>query len=519
MTGGVEQRRPVERVRGTQDAWPAEAHPLAAVRAQLERTFASFGYRRIEVPVIEPAELHLRKSGLDIISKLYAFEDQGGRQLCLRPELTASVVRAFVAQPPARLPARLFSTGPVFRYERPSRGRFRQFTHSGVELIGAQGPLADAEVVLLAAQALDALGLRDYTITVGHVGVLTELLTRLGLAGRLRAFLLESAEEARRRGVVAVRQRLAALDPELFEDGASTGGAPAAPIDAAGRNDTDDPAQIRAAVAAMIRTAGLEGLGRRAESDVVERMVRKLAGRSQAEAVDRALGVIDRLGALRGTPDAVLAGGREVLEAHSLSDAPLRSLAATRDHLVALGLDTSRLTLDLGLSRGLQYYTGMVFEIDHAALGSESQLCGGGRYDDLVRALGGRQPAPALGFAFGVERVALALAVEGRAAGAEASGELFVVPASAAAAGAAGRAAQALRAAGLRVHLDVTQRPVRNSLQFADREGFTHVAVVTDVPDSEAAAVRLRDMRSGEERDVALSEVPAALAMTPPVAV
>jgi histidyl-tRNA synthetase len=498
VTGGVDQRRPVERVRGTQDAWPAEAQPLASVRAQLEQTFASFGYRRIEVPVIEPAELHLRKSGLDIISKLYAFDDQGGRQLCLRPELTASVVRAFVAQPPARLPARLFSTGPVFRYERPSRGRYRQFTHSGVELIGAQGPLADAEVILLAAQALDTLGLKDYTITVGHVGVLAELLTRLGLQGRLRAFLLESAEEARRRGIEAVRQRLAALDPELFEAPSSSTGA------ASTKKETNG--EIEAAVAAMIRTSGLEGLGRRAETDVVQRMVRKLAGRSQAEAVERALGVVERLGALRGGADDVLAGGREVLEAHSISDAPLRSLAATREHLVALGLDTRRQTLDLGLSRGLQYYTGMVFEIDHAGLGSESQLCGGGRYDDLVRALGGRQGAPALGFAFGVERVALALAAEGRAVDVEGREELFVVPATVEAVGAAGRMAQALRAAGLRVHLDVAQRPVRSSLQFADKEGFGHVAIVTS-DDS----VRLRDMRTGDERDVAPTEIVAIL--------
>ncbi|HEV2123400.1 MAG TPA: ATP phosphoribosyltransferase regulatory subunit, partial [Chloroflexota bacterium] len=116
------ERRPVERVRGTQDSWAPEAQQLAAVRHQLEETFASYGYSRIDVPVLEPAELHLRKSGLEIISKLYAFEDQAGRQLCLRPELTASVVRAFVAQPPPRLPVRLFSSGPVFRYERPSKG-------------------------------------------------------------------------------------------------------------------------------------------------------------------------------------------------------------------------------------------------------------------------------------------------------------------------------------------------------------------------------------------------------------
>ena len=488
-------RRPVDRVRGTQDAWAPDAQRLARTRERLEETFASYGYQRIDVPVLEPAELHLRKSGLDIISKLYAFEDQGGRQLCLRPELTASVVRAFVAQPPARLPVRLYSSGAVFRYERPSRGRFRQFVQTGVELIGAGGSLADAEVIVLAAQALDAVGLRDYRITVGHVGVLTQLLAGLGLSSRLRAFFLESAEEARRKGTDAVRRRLEQLDPELFE----------APVERAPVGESS----ARTAVEELVRMVGSEGLGRRDEGDVVERMVRKLAGSSQAAAVGRALEILNKLGALRGGAEAVLAGGRALLAEHGLSDEPLRALAKTGEVLRELGLDPKRLTFDLGLSRGLQYYTGMVFEIDHAGLGSESQLCGGGRYDDLVRALGGRQSVPALGFAFGLERVALAIASEGGSADDDAVPEVYVVPANEGAAGAAGRAAAALRAAGVRAQLEVAGRAVRACLQFADREGFAYVAVVGDPATN--GSIRLREMAGGEERVITVEEAARAI--------
>jgi histidyl-tRNA synthetase len=255
----------------------------------------------------------------------------------------------------------------------------------------------------------------------------------------------------------------------------------------------------------MVRMAGIDGLGRRAEADVVQRMVRKLAGRSQAEAVERALTVLERHSSLRGDADAVLAGGRSLLAEFELSDEPLRSLAATRDYLAELGLPADRLTLDLGLSRGLQYYTGMVFEIDHAGLGSESQLCGGGRYDDLVRALGGRQPTPALGFAFGVERVALALEAEHALLNVDAAGEVYVVPAIRELAGSAGRAAQALRAAGLRARLDVSGRTLRSSMQFADREGYGCVAVVGPEFASERT-LRLRQMRSGAERAVTIEE-------------
>jgi histidyl-tRNA synthetase len=483
-------RRPVERVRGTQDLWAADAQRLVQLSGRLERTFAAFGYQRIEVPVIEPAELHLRKSGLDIISKLYAFEDQGGRQLCLRPELTASVVRAFVAQPPARLPIRLYSSGAVFRYERPARGRYRQFVQCGVELIGASGALADAEVVLLAAQALDGLGLRHYKITVGHVGVLNELLSGLGLSSRVRGFFVESAEEARRRGIAAVRARLERLDPELFEERAQ-------------RSAVEDDS-ARAAVEELVRMVGAEGLGRRDEGDVIERMVRKLAGTSQAAAAERALEILERLGTLRGEATEVIGGGRQLLVEHGLSDGPLRALEETRRLLEDLGLDPARLTFDLGLSRGLQYYTGMVFEIDHAGLGAESQLCGGGRYDDLVRALGGRQSQPALGFAFGLERVALALDAEGVSPGDDSEPVVYVVPAGDGAAGAAGRAAAGLRAAGVRTQLEVAGRPLRACLQYADREGFAYVAVVGDPATN--GSVRLRDMKGGDERVLSVTD-------------
>ncbi|MGI8423662.1 MAG: histidine--tRNA ligase [Chloroflexota bacterium] len=490
-----ESRRPVERVRGTQDSWSPEAETLARVRSHLEASYESFGFRRIEVPVIEPAELHLRKSGLDIISKLYAFEDQGGRQLCLRPELTASVVRAFVSQPAARLPVRLFSSGPVFRYERPSRGRFRQFVQSGVELIGASGALADAETIVLAAHGLDALGLKDYAITVGHVGVLGELLAGVGLSSRLRNFFLESAEEARRKGVAAVRARLQLLDPELFE-------APRAPAAI-----TDENA--RQTIEELMRVVGSEGLGRRSNADVVERLVRKLAGDSHAGAVERGLSVLQRLGELRGAAEDVLSGGRALLAEHGLPEEPLRLLEETCRLVTQLGVDGARLTLDLGLSRGLQYYTGMVFEIDHAGLGSESQLCGGGRYDDLIRAMGGRQSVPALGFAFGLERVALALASQDAAAANPAPANVYVVPVNREVAGDAGRAAALLRASGVQAQLEVAGRSVRSCLQFADREGFTHVALLGE--EASDGSLRLREMANGEERVLAVSDAAALL--------
>jgi histidyl-tRNA synthetase len=500
------ERRPVERVRGTQDCWPHDARQLDAIRRRLEATFESFGYRRIEVPVLEPTELHLRKSGLEIISKLYAFEDQAGRHLCLRPELTASIVRAYVAQPAPRLPLKVFSSGPVFRYERPSKGRYRQFTHADAELIGAAGPLADAEIIVLATRALQAAGVSHYTVTIGHVGILADLLARLGLTGRLRSFLLESLEDVRRHGLASVRARLQELDPELFER---------ADAAAALGSDATDEGQVRAAIAGFFSELGTEALGRRSEADVVERMLRKrFAAGANARAVERAFGFIERLGALHGGPEAVLQDGRALLAEYGLDDAPLQQLARTVELLVDLGVDPARVHLDLGLSRGLQYYTGMVFEIHHAGLGSESQLCGGGRYDDLVRALGGRQSVPALGFAFGVERVKLALEAEAKTLAVPPAPFVFVVAASPTQSAAAGRAALAFREAGVAADLEVSRRPLRASLAYADKEGFPYVAIVGEL-EARDGTVRLREMAGGEERVLPLADAAAWLMAQP----
>ncbi|MBI3971627.1 MAG: histidine--tRNA ligase [Chloroflexi bacterium] len=497
------ERRPVERVRGTQDSWPHDAQRLDAVRRHLEATFASFGYRRIDVPVLEPAELHLRKSGLEIVSKLYGFDDLGGRRLCLRPELTASVVRAYVAQPAPRLPVKVFSSGPVFRYERPSRGRYRQFTQSGVELIGPEGALADAEVVFLAMHALERLGLRDYRVTIGHIGIVGELLAGLGLTGRWATLLMESLEEARRHGLEAVKTRLRELDPELFDAGESTGATE--PVDRlGGLGETE----ARAVVASLLAELGADALGRRSLDEVVERMVRKLRAGPNARAVERALAFIGRLGALHGAPGDVLRRGRELLREFDVDDAPLRQLEESVALLECMGAGAARVQLDLGLSRGLQYYTGMVFEIDHAGLGAESQLCGGGRYDDLIRALGARYSTPALGFAFGVERVLLALDAEARDVVVERAADVFVVPASAPHEAYAIRVAQALRHAALCAHLEVGRRPLRASLAYAGREGFAQVVVVGETEEREGT-IRVRDMATGEEHTVPLAIIVA----------
>src|SRR5262249_50736038 len=125
---------PIQRVRGTADVLPPDDARLRSLETQLRHGFEAFGYDGIQTPVIEPLELFLRKSGDEIVARMYSFS-HWNRRLCLRPELTASIMRSYVGELQGlALPLRLHYAGPSFRYERPSRGRSRQFTQVGVEL-------------------------------------------------------------------------------------------------------------------------------------------------------------------------------------------------------------------------------------------------------------------------------------------------------------------------------------------------------------------------------------------------
>ena len=138
----------VNRPRGTRDFSPGEMHKRIYVKKQMEKVFRSFNYRETAFPAIEHAQLFEVKSGEEIQEHMYVFEDKGGRKICLRPEATASVCRMFnESLRDSKKPLKLYYYCPMYRYERPQKGRYREFWHMGVELIGAESRESDAEVI------------------------------------------------------------------------------------------------------------------------------------------------------------------------------------------------------------------------------------------------------------------------------------------------------------------------------------------------------------------------------------
>jgi histidyl-tRNA synthetase len=148
------------------DVLPHDYTPQAAAVARIDRVLASYGYQAIDLPLIERRDLYLRKLGEELVGKVYEF-NFNGRELALRPEWTASVLRAYVGRMQDQpLPLRLRYCGPVFRNERPQRATYRQFSQVGIELIGGPAPRADAECIALACEGLDAAGVSSFRVRI-----------------------------------------------------------------------------------------------------------------------------------------------------------------------------------------------------------------------------------------------------------------------------------------------------------------------------------------------------------------
>src|SRR4051812_31575916 len=164
-----------QRIRGTQDIWGEEADRFNAVVAAFDRVRRLFAFQRVHIPVFEATEVFARSIGetTDVVSKeMYTFEDRGGDSITLRPEFTAGICRAYLSEGwQQHVPMKLATHGPVFRYERPQKGRFRQFHQLDAEIIGMAEPLADVELLMFADQVLRELGIAgNITLQLNTLG-------------------------------------------------------------------------------------------------------------------------------------------------------------------------------------------------------------------------------------------------------------------------------------------------------------------------------------------------------------
>jgi len=394
----------ISKPRGTRDFTPEEMKKRRWLERKMRDVFERYGYEEIATPTIEHLELFTLKSGEGIIEETYAFEDKAGRKLALRPELTAPVMRFYVErfQMDAK-PLKFYYFGNCFRYDRPQKGRYREFWQFGCELIGSDKPEAIAELISLAYNILRESGLRNVIVRVGNLDILRKFLDSIG------------ARDA---------EIMRLIDKKDFEE------------------------------------------------------LQKRMGDEEFKKFEKFIGVrnIDEI---------------EYDEAERMKE--------VFDFLEEFGVPYN---LDLSIARGLDYYIGIVFEIDAPRLGAEKQLCGGGEYN-LVPILGGRKVATA-GFAIGFDRTLLALEMEGVKFGEEkkpvyvAYMEGMIKEAI--------KIVKMLRQQGIKAEMDLMRRSISKSLDYANKKGMEKVIIVA--PDEwRENMVIIKDMKSGEQKKIAIEEI------------
>ena len=385
------ETRLIDRLSHMRDLSPAETDYNLSIAARTERCLAEAGFHRLDTPVIERTDLFVRKSGGEVSSSLYTFSDPGGISVSLRPEFTPSVIRWFIENRPDQ--RRYHYSGPVFRYGGARGGRFRQFHQVGGELLGVPGASGDSEILSLARHCLEAGGVGDCVLHLGHIGVIRDLLRAVGLSEQTQMFMVANLED--------IGAGSGFIDPLLEK--ASAAGLVADTIGPL-TGVPDLPNTALPVLDALQQTVS-GATGRRSPEQIMSRLVGRARRASSRAEFEEAAGCVARLVAAQGSPSEVVAEAETILRDSDASLDSLDSLKTTLDSITSNGWEESSIHLDLSFVRGMAYYTGAVFEFLPPSKDPQLALGGGGRYDDLVRAFGGPD-LPACGFALNIDEVA-----------------------------------------------------------------------------------------------------------------
>jgi len=418
----------LQKPRGTRDFLFEEMKERKFVENTMRKVFETYGYQEIKTPIFEDLSLFTLKSGEGIIEEIYHFQDKGGRDLALRPELTAPVARIYLNQlQKAPKPIKMYYFGSCFRYERPQAGRFRQFWQLGCELIGGKSPDCQAEIIALAAQCLEELNLEDYQIHLGNLGILRGILNQEGVSA-------------------------------------------------------DQQDQIMAIVD---------------KGDVEE--LKKLL--KECKIGEKSGHILLELVGMQG-PQKIIDDVKTIIKDYP--DA-LESLKELEELLIILeSFGFADYTVNLGIARGLDYYTGCVFEIYVEGLGAQKQISGGGTYN-LIEVFGGDQVESA-GFAFGFDRVMEALKNQNTKQPLKNRLEVFVAPISSETKLNAFEIAQKLRKKGIPTDVELVGRKLKKILSFADNSGARFVVLV-GARDLENGEVTIKDMETGNQEQIPIESV------------
>ena len=406
-------------LRGTKDILPEEVYLWQYIEEIAQNIFELYNYREIRTPIFEQTELFTSSIGedTDIVEKeMYTFKDKGDRNVTLRPDGTAPVVRAYI-QNDLQHHEKVLKTyykGPMFRYERPQSGRFRQFHQMGVECLGSKNPLLDAEIISLGVHIFDEMGVGDLSVLINTVGCpVCRKVIRENIKGYVGDSLKYLCTDCQRR---FHNNPLRILDCKN------------------------------------------------------EKCIKYML-------------------ALPKTTDIVCRECKDHFD-------------TVLEYLDYLDID---FTINPKMVRGLDYYTKTTFEIISANLGAHNAVCGGGRYDNLVKALGGND-VPAVGFAFGLERAVMILKELNVEVNMDENVELFIT--------AIGQSAKLkgfllindLRRTGFRVDIDYSDRSLKAQMKYADKIKVRYVLIIGE-KECQTGIASIKNMDTGNQEDIPIEDI------------
>lgn len=414
--------------RGTRDFLFVDMQERKYVENTIRQVVENYGFKEIKTPIFEDLELFTTRSGEGIKEELYHFQDKGGRDLSLRPEMTASVARLYNnnLQREAK-PLKMYYFGSCFRYERPQAGRYRQFWQFGIEVIGGTPIYNEAEIIAMANEVLDKLNIQNYEVAIGHLGIIKGVLNHLNIPVEMQTQIIASIDKE---DYELLNQLLTNLDI------------------------TDE------------------------YKDMITNIININGTRSDLESIKEQL---------KNIPESYEA---------------VKNLDEILKTIEDFGFDDYK--VKLSIARGLDYYTGLVFEIYVPDLGAEKQITGGGTYN--LMGLFDSEEVESTGFAFGFDRIMEAYHKQNIQIPQDEIPRVLVIPIKKEYKTNAIKTAQQIRAHNIITDIDLKGKKLKKNLSYANSHNINYVIIIGEQEVADGT-VTLKNMSTGDQKTITTDEL------------
>lgn len=437
-------------LKGFRDYLPAAMLARERLVDTARRVYRSYGFSPIDTPALEYTEILLGKGGGETDKQMFRFADQGGRDVAMRFDLTVPFAR-FAAQHLNDLgtPFKRYHVGIVWRAEKPQKGRYREFMQCDFDTIGTKSNAADIETLLVIHDLFDAIG-REFGIADFDFRI--HINNRKVLTG-----LLESLDLAdKSAGILRALDKLPKIGREKV-------------------------------IAEMTETVGVP-----------------------AEQAARILDVTHQTSGPDGpSPQEILQQLKSLIGGHATADEGIANLEELFAVAAQAGIPAERIVLDVSIARGLDYYTGTIYETFLTAMPGIGSVCSGGRYDNLA-ALYTSQELPGIGASLGLDRLLAALEELGVVGAISSPAPVLITQFEASALGAYNAAARQLRESGIATEVFPEARPLGKQLKYASKKGF-RIAVIAGADELQSGQWQIKDLTRGEQQTVARDELSTAI--------